>query len=302
MQTDRNEDGLRDAVHTVRTRVVKLPARMPRPASSGNTLRQLATYDPRGHKTEEVTYSEDDTMARRVVFDRDEDGTLRETRMYDQRGALFRRSVRTHDAGDKRVEELSYGVDGVLSERALRLYDDAGRVLEWAMYSPEGALTMKFVMRYDEQGRGTETLICHGGTTRQVMRTEQTESGELTAIMEGEAEMQTSPECGDEGFIAGRTRYSYSETGEMTEVTALDHEGTIANRWVFTEAADGNRSEQREYDAAGVLTSRETYVYEMDEHDNWTKEVVSSWVAQFSPDGADEPEPTEEHYREIIYY
>ena len=303
MRTDRNEDGLKGAVHTVRTPVVKLPARTPRPASSGNTLRQLVTYDPQGHKTEEVTYSEDDTtIARRVIFDRDEDGILRETRMYDEAGALFHRSARTRDADGKRVEELSYEADGTLSERALGLYDEQGRMQEWAIYSPDDKLQMKFVMRYDEQGREAETLFCHGGTTRQIIRTEQMETGELRAIMQGEAEMQTSPECGDEGFVAGRTRYSYSEAGEMVEMTALDHEGTIANRWVFAEAPDGSWREKREYDVAGLLTSRETYVHEMDEHGNWTKEVVASWVAQFSRDGSEEPEPVEEHRREITYY
>lgn len=299
MTTDRDQDGLKGPAHTVRTRVVKLPARTPRPASSGNTLQQLVTYDPRGHKTEEVIYSDDDTVARRVVFDRNEDGSLRETRMYDHTGALFRRSVSTRDADGGSIEELSYAADGAPSERALRLYDDAGRAREWAIYSPDGALMMKFVISYDEQGREAETLICHGGATRPLMRIEQTEAGELTAIMEGEVEMSPSPECGGEGYIAGRTRYSYAETGEMIELVEHDHEGKLAVRHVFAEAADGSRSEKMEYDAAGTLTSRETYVREMDEHGNWTKEIVSSWMAQFSPDSAAEIEPTEEHYRAI---
>lgn len=302
MQTDREQDGLKGAAHTVRTRVVKLPARMPRPPSSGNTLRQLLTYDPQGHKTEEVTYSEDDTVARRVVFDRDENGALRETRMYDHTGALFLRSVYQRDAEGKKVEELSYGGDGTLTERALRLYNDAGQVQEWAMYSADGALMMKFVTRFDEQGREMETLICHGGATRPLMRFEQTEAGELTAIMEGEVEMARSPECGGEGFVAGSIRYTYAETGEMIEVATFDSDGNLTDKHAYSESDDGSRGERREYDAAGTLTSRETYGRELDEHGNWTKEIVASWVAQFSRDGVSEPEPTEEHYREITYH
>ena len=61
MKTHREKESLLGPVHTVRTHVTKLPAKIERPSSSGRTLEQMITYDLAGRKIEETTYQGDRT-------------------------------------------------------------------------------------------------------------------------------------------------------------------------------------------------------------------------------------------------
>jgi hypothetical protein len=60
MKTHREKEGLLGPVHTVRVHVEKLPAKIARPSTSGQTLEQMITFDPEGRKTEETTCGEND--------------------------------------------------------------------------------------------------------------------------------------------------------------------------------------------------------------------------------------------------
>lgn len=300
MKSDRERDDLHGPVHTVRTRVTKLPAKMRRPASSANTLQQLMTYDAEGRKVEEITYGDDDAVSRREVFDHNAEGKLSEMRMYDEAGALVRRSVYTRDEDRRRVEEHSFMGDGTPDDHSVRRYNEAGDPEEWAIYQADGTLLMKMLMRYDERGKEAETIICHGQPTRPLMRVEQDGTGGITIIHEGDIEIPRTAECGDDGYFASRMTYAYTAAGELVEQATYDSDGTLVGRHVMS--GDENERAIENYDADGLLVSKEKVTREFDANGNWIKETVSSWVAGAERTDLSKLEPTEEHYRTISYH
>jgi hypothetical protein len=74
-EVHREKEGLLGPVHTVRTHVTKLPAKIARPDTSGRTLEQMITYDSEGRKIEETNYAEGGDIASRKVYFYDQERT-----------------------------------------------------------------------------------------------------------------------------------------------------------------------------------------------------------------------------------
>lgn len=301
MKTDRETDELLGPVRTVRTYVTKLPAKMRRAPSSGQTLRKMLTYDVDGRKIEEVGYREDDTPYSRSEYVYDE-GRHTETLTFDMGGSLKSRNLYSYSADGSEQEKLLYQADGTLSMRAIRRRDDRGNTREEIMYLGDGRLMSKMVMSYDDKGREIEAAICHESSVQPAVRFEQDEEGRRHAIEEGEIKLSRSEECGDDSFLAGKVMFAYDESGNMLEIAAYAAGSSLPEmRTVMTYEGQAVY-DQTVYKSGELLESKERIEREFDEHGNWVKETISSWVPSAGETEPGELEPTEIHHRTITYY
>lgn len=120
MKTDRENDELFGPVHTVRTYVTKLPAKMRRAPSSAQTLRKMFTYDVGGRKIEEIGYRENDSPYSRSEFVYDAEGRRAETLAFDMDGSLKSRTLYSYSTDGKEQEERLYLADDTLSMRVIQ--------------------------------------------------------------------------------------------------------------------------------------------------------------------------------------
>jgi YD repeat-containing protein len=156
MKSHREKEGLLGPVHTVRTHVTKLPAKIRRPDTCGRMLEQMITFDLEGRKTEETRYGENDVIQFRKVYVRDASqhtGWM----MYDSNGSLLERLVCIHDRDGKTSEHLTYGADDKLRHRQVTTHHKESRQCEDATYASDGTLMWKHVTIYDDQDRVIET-------------------------------------------------------------------------------------------------------------------------------------------------
>jgi antitoxin component YwqK of YwqJK toxin-antitoxin module len=272
MKSHRDKEGLLGPVHTVRMHVTKLPAKIERPDTSGQTLERMITFDSEGRKTEETTYAENGAIHSRKVYVRDaaqHTGWI----TYDSNGSLLERLVCQHDPDRKTSEHLTYGADGKLQQRQAQDYDKDNRRCDEATYTADGTLMWKHSTIYDDQHRVIEA--------RFYVPNEATEH-------EGKRQ-------------ENRTIFTYDDSADTLEC-AYYNGGAFAGRFVLLNP-EGPTSQVINYDGAGAMQSRETIErFKFDDHGNWTEERVSTWVVGASKTESTELEPTELHHRTITYY
>ena len=302
MKTDREKDELLGTVHTLRTYVTKLPAKMRRAPSTAQTLRKMFTYDIQGRKTEEIGYSEDDSPYSRSEFIYDAEGRLTKILTFDMAGLLKSRKVYSYSADASEQEEHLYQANDMLSMRVIRRRDDKGNAREMVTYLGDGRMMSKMVMTYDDNGREIEVALCQEEAELRDFRVEQDEEETPTVFEEGKIKLNRSEECGGDSYLSGRILFTYDESGNMTETTVLSADSSIPQgRFVYTY--NGKKiSETTAYRAGGRLESKERIEREFDEHGNWIKETVSSWVPSTGESEPGELDPTEIHYRTTTYY
>jgi YD repeat-containing protein len=238
MKTHRDKEGLLGPVHTVRTHVTKLPAKIARPDTSGRTLEQMITYDSEGRKLEETIYGENGVIQSRKVYVRDPSqhtGWI----TYDSNGSLQERLVCVHDPDGRRAEHLTYGRDGKLERRQVTSHDKENKRCDSASYTADGTLISKHVTIYDDQEREIEKRM----------------------------EMWSHEH---------RTVATYSDSGDTFELAWYSGD-TLGSRFVMANP-EGPISQVFHYDGDGILQSRETIErLKFDDHGNWTEERVSTY-------------------------
>ena len=302
MKTDRENDELLGPVHTVRTYVTKLPAKMRRAPSSGQTRRKMSTYDLEGRKIEEVGYREDDSPYSRSEIIYDAEGRRSKKLMFDMDGSLKSRDVYSYSADGSEQEKHRYQADDMLRERVIRRRDDRGNTREKIMYLGDGRLMSKMVMSYDDKGQEIEVVLCHESSVQPAIRFEQDEEGRRRAIEEGEIKLSRSEECGDDSFLAGKVMFAYDESGNMLEIAAYAAGSSLPEIHVVMTYEGKAVYDKTVYKFGELLESKERIEREFDEHGNWVKETILSWVPSAGESEPGELEPTEIHHRTITYY
>jgi len=158
------------------------------------------------------------------------------------------------------------------------------------------------VMSYDDKGREIEVSFCHESSVQPAIRFEQDEKGRRHAVEEGEIKLGRSEECGDDSFLAGKVTFSYDESGNMLEIATYAAGSSLpVGRVVMTYEGQAVY-DKTVYKSGELLESKERIEREFDEHGNWVKETISSWVPSAGETEPGELEPTEIHHRTITYY
>ena len=156
--TDRETDGLKGKVKSVRVESAHVSKRDGQAFESSRRLQSEATYDEKGNKLEEIRYNSRGAIEERVVSGRDEKGHPTKTQ-YKADGTIASKWVFNYDAKGKMTGGAQYAADGTLQLKMVREFDANGKFISGAMYDVNGALMNKTVSVYDAQGKQAKDTV-----------------------------------------------------------------------------------------------------------------------------------------------
>ena len=97
--TDRERDGLKGPVQTVRTRITTTLNENGMRTETPLVLTHAITYDKLGSRTELALYDSSGVMSRRIVYSYDESGRRSGLVTYDSNNSMVRKVVDTYGKG-----------------------------------------------------------------------------------------------------------------------------------------------------------------------------------------------------------
>jgi hypothetical protein len=172
-RVDRETDGLKGRVKSVRVERSKVRKRDGRTFEESKRLQSVATYDEKGNKLEEVGYNSDGAVTWKRVFARDDKGNRTET-TYKADGTIDAKWVTTYDASGKMTGSAQYAADGSLRHKSVREFDANGKLITGAIYDANGSLMNKTFFSYDAKGpQARDALYNADGTlVQELVRTD----------------------------------------------------------------------------------------------------------------------------------
>ena len=148
-KTDREHDGLKGPVKSVRVELVEF-------AADGQTvLRQrhvqsMTSYDEQGNLFEELAYRPDGSFWSKKTYARDGEGRKIVT-SYNRDGALSSQMIYTYDTAGRIAGWANYDAKGALKNRAVNTYDKDGHLTGGEVYNADGSLESRTVIMFDEE-------------------------------------------------------------------------------------------------------------------------------------------------------
>ena len=146
VKTDRERDGLKGLVQTVKVRQTTIVTEDEKQTESPLILSHEITYDKAGNRTELALYDKTGTLSRRIVYTHDkESNRLSELRTYDNHNVMVRRTVDTYDDNGFKSHQAiyNYNEDGTFYRKTVLTFSPSGELLEVADYREDGSLIKK---------------------------------------------------------------------------------------------------------------------------------------------------------------
>lgn len=254
---------LTGAVHTIIHEISEISRRGDQYVEGSRRLSRREVYDKHGNILEEVTYSINNSIARRRVFFYDEQGHLIEEAEYDAAGALVCKLAYNHGTETTTAEEINYVADAASHMLSgTYTYDKKGNRVRLAMRKAGGASVSQLDSAHDSEGNLLESTF------------------------------RTS-----DGTAIGRSVVNRSADGRQIEVSTFYTGNLLVSKIIFSFDEMSNQIEVARYNADGTLHSKSSYDYIFDSHGNWVKRTELNWAGT-----TDDPEPTEVVYRAVTYY
>ena len=187
-QLDREFDGLKGSVKTVRLERAEVSQRDGKAVESPRQLESVTTYDEKGNKTEALNYDYKG-ISRRSVFTRGENGNQIQTK-FKPDGSVDSKWIQTYDARGRMSGGAQYNADGVLQRKSVSTYDPNGKFVDGAMYNADGSLINKTVYRYDAEGKPTG-LDLYNANGVLIMKSVDTASESVATLYNDDGTVQT---------------------------------------------------------------------------------------------------------------
>lgn len=229
-RADRERDGLKGKVKSVRVEMSQTARRDGRDVEDVRKLMEVRNYDEQGNRTEELRYSfVKGSLEERTVFSRDAAGNqLRVT--YGPNGIMTSRAVDSFDRMGHPTESITYDPNGAVIRRGVSRYDANGRPIEGLMYNGDGSLSNKTIYLYDPQGKylGFELRNASGNIMMKV--TQNADSYEVARYdNEGAVEYRSTAQApayeydSQGNWIKQTTRSSQTRAGITEEVIQVQY-------------------------------------------------------------------------------
>ena len=164
IRTDKEVDGLKGEVKSVRLERTEIFQREGKPVEKARILQSVITYDEKGNKIEELRYNFNGSLAEKMVFARDDKGNQTKI-IYKPDGTIDSKWVYNFDASGKMTGGAQYNSDGVLRLKMVRNFDARGKLIEGAMYAADGSLMNKTLFKYYAEGKQTEDAVYNASGT-----------------------------------------------------------------------------------------------------------------------------------------
>jgi hypothetical protein len=141
LDADRERDGLKGPVKTVRVRQVTLVSENGLQTEAPVSLVSVVTYDQSGRKTEIALYDRDNILSRRLVYDYDpETKTRLGLTTYNSQNVLVRKVTDKYGTNGFKVSSQiqAFNEDGTLYKRTEITFGPLGELLELSEYNGDG--------------------------------------------------------------------------------------------------------------------------------------------------------------------
>ena len=142
-QTDRERDGLKGPVKTVRVRQVTLVSENGLQTETPVSLITVVTYDQGGRKTEMALYDRDSVLSRRIVYDYDPETKTRSgLTSYNSQNVVVRKVTDKYGSNGFKVSSQiqTFNEDGTLHKRTEVTFGPLGELVEVSEYNGDGSL------------------------------------------------------------------------------------------------------------------------------------------------------------------
>ena len=151
--SDRERDGLKGPVQTVRVKKTTTVDENGEITQSPLLMTHIVTYDRAGSRTEVAFYDKNGLLARRIV-NTYEAGKKAGSITYDSNNTIVRRTVDSYGKGglEKRTIE-DFNEDGSLYKKIVLALNSFGDVIEFAEYDADGVLIKSKEMASNEGER-----------------------------------------------------------------------------------------------------------------------------------------------------
>jgi hypothetical protein len=267
-KTDREHDGLRGAVQSVRTEAAEFAPKGGRSVEGKRRLLQTVTYNARGDGVKLVDYNHDGSVAQTLVYTFDGQGRTNGYEEYTGGMTTPRRHVYVLDDRGRRIEYGFVQPDGSAGEKHLYRYDARGNVIEETLNGHKGELISRNVFAYDAEGRP-------------ISQTRYNADGSVSSIISSSYDAQGKPveRVRHEGdTLTYRVRYFYDR---LKRVAAQETAGSVVGsdvhpseahapgRVVYVYKGKGQPKETIAYAPDGSV--RERVLIEYDARGNWIK-------------------------------
>ena len=140
-QTDRERDGLKGPVKTVRVRQVTLVSENGLQTQAPVSLVSVVTYDQSGRKTEIALYDGDNILSRRLVYDYDPETKTRSgLTTYNSQNVVVRKVTDKYGPNGLKVSSQiqAFNEDGTLYKRAEVTFGPLGELVEVSEFNADG--------------------------------------------------------------------------------------------------------------------------------------------------------------------
>lgn len=144
--TDRERDGLKGPVKTVRVRQATIASEDAKETEGPLLLTHEVSYDQTGNRTELTLFDRSGVLSRRIKYQYGPDGKTKVgLTTYDSQNVLVRRVTHTLGNNGVRVHTTIQDLneDGTLYKRTEINLGELGEMLEIAEYGPDGSLIKK---------------------------------------------------------------------------------------------------------------------------------------------------------------
>lgn len=144
--SDRDRDGLKGAVQTVRVRKITTLDENGKQSASPLLLTHVVTYDQLGHRIEVAFYDGFGTLSRRIVYMYDPETRRRSGLItYDSQNSMVRKVIDTNGSNgfNKKRTIQDFNEDGTLYRKTELAFGELGELVEVAEYQPDGSLAKR---------------------------------------------------------------------------------------------------------------------------------------------------------------
>jgi hypothetical protein len=141
-KTDRERDGLKGAVHTVRVRTTTTLDENGNQSSSPLLLSYVVTYGKSGNRDELALYNSVGALSRRIVYTYDPESKRKSGLItYDSQNTMIRKVIDLNGSGGFKKTRTIYDFkeDGTVYRRMEMAFDELGQLIEVAEYDPDGS-------------------------------------------------------------------------------------------------------------------------------------------------------------------
>ena len=220
-------------------------------------------FDREGYPVEQVTYSPDGGILRRIVNSYDSERRLHESVGEEPSGIGTARSVFTYD-GELITEVMTYRSDGSLITSTEYEHDELDRTILALTRAPDAGLSQRMVIEHDD-ARDAISVITYDSRGQVLVRSETLRDGEGRAI--------ESTGFLEDGSVTSVTSYTYDGDGALLELLVEDANGVAIQRVTSDHDAEGRLIEsihstpaagleyriELEYGEDGTLAFERTY-------------------------------------------